>query len=86
MIHQVIPSEQFEAVVSEWADRLADAPTRAIGLTKRAMNMAMGSTPTEAMEYEALLQEIASKTEDYREGVAAFAARRLPHLRFFYGF
>jgi 2-(1,2-epoxy-1,2-dihydrophenyl)acetyl-CoA isomerase len=81
MLHQVIPSEQFESMVSEWAERLANAPTRAIGLTKRAFNKAMDSTLVEAMEYEALLQEIASRTEDYREGVAAFLEKRPPMFK-----
>ena len=81
MLHQVIPSEQFESMVSEWAERLANAPTRAIGLTKRAFNKAMDSTLVEAMEYEALLQEIASRTEDYREGVVAFLEKRPPMFK-----
>ena len=78
LIHQVIPSEQLESVVSEWAERLANAPTRAIGLTKRAFNQAMDTTLAEAMEVEASLQEIAARTEDYREGVAAFLEKRPP--------
>jgi 2-(1,2-epoxy-1,2-dihydrophenyl)acetyl-CoA isomerase len=81
MVHQVVPSEQFESTISEWAERLAGAPTRAIGLTKRALNMAIGSTLTEAMEYEALLQEIASKTQDYGEGVTAFLGKRPPAFK-----
>lgn len=81
MIHQVIPSAQFESSVTEWARRLADAPTRAIGLTKLALNLAMGSTLGEAMECEALLQEIASKTNDYGEGVAAFLEKRPPKFQ-----
>jgi 2-(1,2-epoxy-1,2-dihydrophenyl)acetyl-CoA isomerase len=78
VILQVIPSEQLRSVVSEWAERLANAPTRAIGLTKRAFNQAMDTTLAEAMEVEASLQEIAARTEDYREGVAAFLEKRPP--------
>jgi 2-(1,2-epoxy-1,2-dihydrophenyl)acetyl-CoA isomerase len=31
-----------------------------------------------ALEYEAYLQEIAGRSEDHREGVAAFLAKRAP--------
>ena len=60
------------------ATRLAALPTRAIGLTKRAFNRALLPALDAMLDYEADMQEIASRTNDYREGVAAFRDKRHP--------
>ncbi len=65
----------------EGAARLAAGPTRAYGLTNRGVNQAVTSALAEALEYEAQLQEIASRTDDHREGVAAFLSKRPPAYR-----
>lgn len=76
LVNRVVPHDDLMARATEWAGRLAKGPTRAYGLIKRgvAHNMTVGLG--EALEYEALLQEIAGRTEDHREGVAAFLAKR----------
>ena len=61
-----------------WAAKLAQRPTYALGLTKRAMNKATTSTLLEAVEYEAHLQQLASESEDFAEGTAAFREKRPP--------
>ena len=63
------------------AGKLTGGPTKAIGLTKRAMNRALVSSLDEALDYEAKLQEIAGRTEDHREGVAAFLEKRRPEFK-----
>ena len=78
LINRVIPAEEFEATVAAWAQRLAAAPTRALGLTKRAFNQALTSTLAEALEVEAVLQDVAGATADSREGVQAFLEKRAP--------
>jgi len=60
----------------ELAGRLAQAPTRAIGLTKRAMNAALTLDLEEALNQEADLQDLAGHTGDFAEGVAAFMEKR----------
>ena len=47
-------------------------------MIKRGVNQALATGFSEALEYEASLQEIAGRTEDHREGVAAFLAKRAP--------
>jgi 2-(1,2-epoxy-1,2-dihydrophenyl)acetyl-CoA isomerase len=76
LVNSVFPAEQLGAAVREIAVRLAQAPTKALGLTKRAMNKAFMMTIDEALDYEAHLQEIAGRSADYREGVAAFLEKR----------
>lgn len=60
------------------AGRLAGGATRGIGLTKRLLNAAEDATLAEALATEAAIQDLAGRTEDHAEGVAAFAEKRDP--------
>jgi len=62
----------------ELAVRLAAAPTRAIGLMKRTLNRSLSTDLDSLLEYEAAIQEIASRTADHKEGLAAFLEKRSP--------
>ncbi|MGH2456242.1 MAG: 2-(1,2-epoxy-1,2-dihydrophenyl)acetyl-CoA isomerase, partial [Candidatus Limnocylindria bacterium] len=62
------------------ADLLAAAPTRAIGHAKRLINRAEDATLAESLAHEADLQELAGRTQDHAEGIAAFAEKREPRF------
>ena len=81
LVNEVVPAAQLEEIVAAWARRLAQGPTLAFGLTKRAMRRARGMSLEEALEYEALLQEVAGRSHDHREGVAAFLEKREPEYK-----
>lgn len=76
MVNQVVPAGQLPEVAAAWTLRLANGPTLAFGLTKRAMNRAWDMTLDEALEYEAYLQEVAGRSHDNREGILAFLEKR----------
>ena len=78
LVNRVVDDDQFESALRETAARLAQMPTRALGLIKRALNRAWTATLDDQLEYEAFLQDTASRTNDYREGVAAFIEKRQP--------
>lgn len=78
LVNQVAPAEQLEEIVAAWSQALADGPTLAYGLTKRAMHKASGMSLDEALAYEAYLQEIAGGSDDSKEGVRAFVEKREP--------
>jgi 2-(1,2-epoxy-1,2-dihydrophenyl)acetyl-CoA isomerase len=63
------------------AKQLAQGPTVAIGLTKKAIYRGMETTIEEALEYEAVVQEQAGKTKDFLEGIQAFGEKRKPNYR-----
>jgi 2-(1,2-epoxy-1,2-dihydrophenyl)acetyl-CoA isomerase len=78
LANRVVPHEELMPRTLEWAARLAAGPTRAYGLIKRGVDRALALDLRGALEYEAFLQEIAGRSEDHREGVAAFLAKRPP--------
>ena len=80
LANRVVPAERLGEEVMSLARTLAARPTRALGLTKRAMNHALAADMESAMQYEAYTQEIAAETEDFTEGVAAFREKRQPQF------
>ncbi|MBI3287714.1 MAG: enoyl-CoA hydratase/isomerase family protein, partial [Chloroflexi bacterium] len=81
MANAVVPPYQVLPTAREWAARLAQAPTVAIGLTKRAFNRSVLNDLETQLEYEAMLQEVAGRTEDHQEGVQAFLEKRPPQFK-----
>ncbi len=76
LVSEVVPDADLAERTASLAARYAEGPTRAIGMTKRLLERAQDATLEEQLELEAQLQQAATSTEDYREGVAAFFARR----------
>jgi 2-(1,2-epoxy-1,2-dihydrophenyl)acetyl-CoA isomerase len=81
MIYKVIPSENFEEEVNNLALKLANMPTKALGMIKELLNKSMTNTLEEQLALESKLQIEAAQTEDYAEGVAAFIAKRKPEFK-----
>jgi 2-(1,2-epoxy-1,2-dihydrophenyl)acetyl-CoA isomerase len=59
---------------------LAAGAPKAIALTKRALNTAWDRDLDVALDYEAHLQDIAGRTRDHAEGLAAFIEKRPPNF------
>lgn len=78
LVNRVVPDDQLLSAAGELAAKLAQGPTRAFGLTKRAFYRAAWSQMQSVLEYEAELQEIAGRTADHKEGLAAFLEKRPP--------
>ncbi|HEU5325700.1 MAG TPA: enoyl-CoA hydratase-related protein [Candidatus Limnocylindria bacterium] len=81
LVARVVPAEGLQDAALELARRLAAGPTRGIGMTKRLLNAAEDASLADALGAEAALQELAGRTEDHAEGVAAFAEKRAPEFR-----
>ena len=78
LVNWVFPDETLKPQVRKVAERLASGPTKAMGLTKRALNRAVVVDMDSALEYEMYLQDIAGRTRDHVEGVKAFFDKREP--------
>ena len=76
IVNEVVPAARLAEAVRAAAVALAAGPTRAIGLAKRAINHAEDAVLAESLAMEADLQELAGRTADHAEGVAAFGEKR----------
>jgi 2-(1,2-epoxy-1,2-dihydrophenyl)acetyl-CoA isomerase len=76
LVSEVVEADAFAARTAELAATYAAMPTRAVGMTKRLFDHADNATLEEQLELEAQLQAAAVQTNDFREGVAAFAEKR----------
>jgi 2-(1,2-epoxy-1,2-dihydrophenyl)acetyl-CoA isomerase len=80
LVVEVVEDDRLNARANEAAVMFAALPTRAIGMTKRLLERASLSTLDEQLELEAQLQAVAARTDDFREGVDAFLAKREPRF------
>jgi len=78
LVNQVAPAAELDKVVDNVAAKLANGPTKALGLSKRVVNHVSRLDLHEALEYEAQNQDIAGKTQDHLEAVRAFLEKRQP--------
>ncbi|WSF21709.1 enoyl-CoA hydratase-related protein [Streptomyces sp. NBC_01353] len=78
LVNRVVPAEELEKTAREWAERLAQGPTRALALTKQLVNASLDTDRAGAFAAEAAAQEINMTTRDANEGVASFVERRTP--------
>lgn len=78
LVNRVVPAEALEAAARDWAERLAQGPTRALALAKQLVNASLDGDRAAALAAEATAQEINMGTADANEGVASFVERRTP--------
>ncbi|WP_109302651.1 enoyl-CoA hydratase-related protein [Aquimarina sp. AU474] len=78
MLYKVFAVDTFNEEVSKLALKLAQMPTKALGLTKRLLNQSMVNNLQEQLNLESDLQIESAESEDYAEGVNAFIEKRKP--------
>ncbi|MFH8625380.1 enoyl-CoA hydratase/isomerase family protein [Streptomyces vietnamensis] len=76
LVNRVVPADELSKTAREWAERLAQGPTRALTLTKQLVNASLDVDRSVAFAAEATAQEINMTTRDAQEGVASFVERR----------
>jgi 2-(1,2-epoxy-1,2-dihydrophenyl)acetyl-CoA isomerase len=80
LVSEVVPDDQLAGRAAERAAELAAMPTRGIAFSKRLFDNAEHTTLDEQLELEAQLQAVATRTQDFAEGVAAFLEKREPRF------
>lgn len=81
LVWKVHADDALQAEASKMAHHLANMPTFAYGLIKQALNASFGNDLAAQLELEASQQSLACRSEDFREGVAAFVAKRQPQFK-----
>ena len=78
LIWQVLDDEELMPSALKLTHHLSTQPTKAFAAMKQALHAAMSNDMDTQLEVERELQSAASKTNDFREGVAAFMDKRAP--------
>lgn len=81
IIHDAAPGDEIEGRAAELVSRLAGGPTVALGLTKQLLLSAATASLSDQLQDEAFALELSSRSEDFREGLAAFREKRRPEFR-----
>lgn len=81
LVNRVVARSELTQQTDRLAARLAAGPTRAYAETKRLVDVACERSLEEQLEAEAQAFSRCAGTEDMREGIRAFVAKRRPGFR-----
>src|SRR5436190_5955877 len=80
LVNEVVDLAGLDAAVDRWAEKLANGPSAAIGLTKHAVYRGWDQDPDGAYWHQGSAVAQGHDLEDYVEGVAAFKEKRPPRF------
>ncbi|KAA1045546.1 2-(1,2-epoxy-1,2-dihydrophenyl)acetyl-CoA isomerase PaaG [Pseudocitrobacter sp. 73] len=80
MIWQVVDDAELADTSLTLARHLATQPTYGLGLIKQALLASETQTLDQQLDMERDFQRMAGRSDDYREGVSAFLAKRPPQF------
>jgi len=81
MIYKVFDDHSFADESISIAKKLAELPTKALAFTKQALNKSLSNNLEDQLNTEEVLQIKAGRTNDFKEGVAAFLEKRTPKFK-----
>ena len=82
LIWDVVDDAALMPTAGALARRLADGPTLALARIKEAMNRSAGNDIDRQLDVERDFQRELGRSDDFREGVSAFLAKRAPERLF----
>ena len=78
LVNRVLPVEEIDAFVDEWACTLAGGPPLALSMTKTLLHASAMASMEQAVEDEARCQSLNFSTADTTEALRAFSEKRDP--------
>jgi 2-(1,2-epoxy-1,2-dihydrophenyl)acetyl-CoA isomerase len=81
LIWDVVDDGELMKTAMDLARRLADGPTLSLARIKEALGRASGNDLGQQLDIERDFQRELGRTEDFKEGVAAFLAKRKPAFK-----
>jgi 2-(1,2-epoxy-1,2-dihydrophenyl)acetyl-CoA isomerase len=76
LIWRAVPDESLMDEAMDMARHFASAPTKGLAFTKKALQASYANTLPDQLQLEANMMRELGYSHDYREGVAAFMAKR----------
>ena len=80
LVNRIVPADQLDEFVSDWATRLAAGPPLALSMTKALLNNSLNLSMDQAIEEESRSQAVNFATADTGEAIRAFAEKREPRF------
>lgn len=80
LVHRAVTADRLDEVAEDMVAGLAAGPTVMLGFTKWLLHVGAASAFDRHLEHEALALELSSRSEDFREGMAAFTEKRPPRF------
>ena len=81
LVNKIVPFNELDDAVGQLVSYYAQAPTMAIGLMKKALNVSYESSLREMLDLEAEGQTACGFSNDFGEGVMAFLQKRKPDFK-----
>ncbi|BCB83778.1 enoyl-CoA hydratase/isomerase family protein [Phytohabitans suffuscus] len=81
LISDTVPDARLDTAAEELVQELAAGPTTALGLTRWLLDRNSTGTLEDALRMESVVEDIATRSLDFKEGIAAFVERREPSFR-----
>jgi 2-(1,2-epoxy-1,2-dihydrophenyl)acetyl-CoA isomerase len=81
LVNHVLPAAGFEAAAADYARRLADQPTIALGYMKKNLNAAQHGSLSDVLDLEAMHMIRTFMTEDHKGAAKAFVEKRPPQFK-----
>ena len=81
LLNRLCEPDEIDAVVKDYAQRLAALPPRTVAQIKENLNRAPERSIEENLEAESAAQSLVFTSEDTREAVMAWVEKREPHFK-----
>ncbi|GAB3429291.1 enoyl-CoA hydratase/isomerase family protein [Actinophytocola sediminis] len=81
LVSRVVPDDELDAAAESLVEELTEGATTSLGLVKWLLDRNATGSLGDALRMESLVEDVATRSLDFREGIAAFAERRAPRFR-----
>ena len=80
IVNRVVPASEIDAFVDDWSSRLSAGPPLALSMSKRLLDQSSAVSLAQALEAEALAQNVNFQSKDTAEAMIAFVQKREPRF------